>query len=351
MFHTRTVSSAVSDVDLIVIDEAHRAASGSYQTIVYSLPWAKVLGLTATPWRLDGQPLGDTFSAMVVLGQQTELIAEGFLSAPLTYGIPQEKAREMLRGVKGNGEYSQKQLSAAMRKPSLMGDIVEHWKKRADGQRTIVFAVNHEHARALTQRFADAGIKVAYLNTEILAHAERREALLRALKNDDIQVLVNVDALSEGFDCPSVKCIVLARPTKSLTRFLQQCGRGSRPFKGRRVVVLDHAGNCRRFGRPHEDREWSLVEGVTSSGSSKPLTKVCVNEDCLAEIPMGSVQCHECGADQPARARDLSESTGELVLLCASEQAKRKMEDDLRKLAKQKGLSEDWVKKAIRRAA
>lgn len=327
--------------DLIVVDEAHRSAAQTYQDVIDVFPRAKVLGLTATPWRLDGKPLGDTFDAMVSIAGINELIAEGYLARPATYGIPKEKAKALTKGLRrSGGDFSSKLLGERMMRGTLMGDVVAECAKRAEGLPTIVYAASIEHGENLAKRFRKAGFGTAFLSGETPAGA--RAMWLDALKRGEIQVIVNVDVLSEGFDCPPVKCIALCRPTESLTRFLQQAGRASRPFELTKPIILDHAGNCWRFGLPDAEREWSLDEDAVGAGGAAPV-KRCVLESCGFMIPAGFRLCPECGTEQPLEEQERIEINTELELLRATEAERNRMRSVLEKLAGPRGLGRDWV--------
>lgn len=331
----------VPAVDIIVIDEAHRATAASYLRIIEACPKALVLGLTATPERLSGEPLRDVFSDMFVVAQPVELIAEGYIAHTACYGIPKEKAQEILRGVKDGKDFNEEDLGKAMSKQSLMGDIVKECARLAPGAATIVFAVNREHGRALLARFKKSGRTTEYLDGD--TPDSERAGIIDRLESGATEVVVNVDVLSEGFDCPPVKCIALARPTKSLTRFLQQVGRASRPWHRKRPIILDHAGNCWRFGLPEMPRDWSL-DGRENMQGEAPV-RLC--PECEAVIAAGSKKCPECGAEIPLQEREILEQQSELQRLNATVVQKAEMAKRLRVIAKDKGAGEDWVQMVI----
>lgn len=336
----------VEPADLVVVDEAHRIAAKSYQAALDAMPSAWVLGLTATPWRLDGKPLEGVFDHMLVVAGQTELIVDGFIAKPITYGIPRDKARALVAGVRASGgDYESGALGRAMGKRRLMGDIVKECARLAPGERTIVFAVNREHGWALAQRFARVGRSVEYLDGE--TSMGDRAAILQRLAKGITEVVVNVDVLSEGIDVPAVKCIVLARPTRSLTRFLQYVGRAARPYKGKRPIVLDHAGNCWRHGLPDQEREWSLTRPERAHRTGDGPVKQC--PECEAMIPALARECPECGAEQPREEAELQEEQARLerMYLAATEGAA--MAARVRDLARNRGLSDEWADKVITR--
>jgi superfamily II DNA or RNA helicase len=332
------------DVELVVVDEAHRVAAESYQNMLAACPHALVLGLTASPWRLDGAPLGDTFNSMVVMAEAVELIELGYLAQPICYGIPKDKALALTKGLRAGVDFAQGDLGRVMTSRPLMGDILSEWLRHAEGLPTIVFAVNHEHAQALYGRFKAAKVATAYLRDGI-PDAER-DSVLDHLKDGKTTVVVNVDMLSEGYDCPSVQCVVMARPTKSLTRFLQQCGRGSRPHG--KCIILDHAGNCWRFGFPETPRPWSLTRAVPREKSEGAPCKLCVNEDCRMYMPTGCHECPDCGTDQPFVVRGAEARGVQLERLIYTAQQRDRVREVLDQILKARPVAKDFVPKVLK---
>lgn len=341
MFRVRVVPQ----VDLIVVDEAHRVMAQSYRDIIDAQPKAWVLGLTATPWRLDGSPLGDVFCHLHVMAEAVELIDEKFIAGPVVFGVPRDKARAIVGGLKsGRGDYSGKQAErVAMR--YLMGDVVAECARLAPDARTLVFATTRKHGRALAKKFARSGRRTEYLDGD--TPGEDRAGMLKSLQSGETEVIVNVDVLSEGFDCPPVKCIALARPTRSLTRFMQQCGRGSRTFGNKRPIILDHAGNVWRFGLPDSPREWSLDGRVKVAATGDAPVKQCVS--CEALIAAGCGACPECGAEQPMTSRQLRVKRAELERMKRAAAERDGVREALRKIASAKGRPVSWVEQTLER--
>lgn len=298
--------------DLVFIDEAHRALAKSYVTSVLdAYPNAVHIGLTATPCRSDGKPLGTHYSAIVQAITYEQAIAEGYLAAPIVYSSPKPPD---LSGVHTTGgDYNAGELADAMTKAVLMGNIVEHWQKYAAGRRTVVFAAGVEHSRGIVERFLAAGVTAEHLDGTT-AEDERR-AILTRLQAGATQVVSNVGVLCEGWDMPSCKCLVLARPTKSLSLFMQMGGRIFRPWEGVQPIVLDHASNVTRHGLPHMDREWSLEEKLKRAGTGDAPTKEC--PQCMARIAASARTCPHCDVEQKAPdgagQKAIVEEDGELV--------------------------------------
>ena len=247
--------------DLICIDEAHHAASGSYQTLLKNYPDAYVLGLTATPERLDGKGLDSIFHDLLNVATVPELVDSGFLVAPQCMGPSQEAVAQLkaaLSSVKQRGgDYADDQLADAMDSPSLVGDIVSHWQEWGIGQKTIVFAAGVEHSKHIVKQFQSAGIAAAHLDGTM--SLPEREGILNAWRGDEIDVVSNCQILTEGFDFPDLSCCILARPTKSVALYLQMVGRVLRTAPGKSgAIILDHAGNVVEHGPPHIERVWTL---------------------------------------------------------------------------------------------
>jgi len=247
--------------DLVIVDEAHHSAAGQYQTLLANYPDAYVLGLTATPERLDGKGLDGIFHDLLEVATVPELIDSGFLVAPTCLGPSQEMAAQLkatLATVKVRcGDYAEGALGDAMDNATLVGDIVSHWQEWATGQRTIVFAASILHSQHIIQQFQDAGVAAAHLDGGMAT--PERERILAAWRRGDIQVVSNCQILTEGFDFPELSCCILARPTKSVALYLQMVGRVLRTAPGKSgALILDHAGNILEHGPPHINRVWTL---------------------------------------------------------------------------------------------
>ena len=280
--------------EIVFVDEAHRATAKSYQNVAAEYPKAIHLGLTATPYRADGKGLRDAYDDLVVVASPRQLIAEGFLVEPRVFTVP-DSALPDLSGVRmKGGDYDEGALAEAVDRSSLVGNIVEHWQRHAQGLRTVVFAVSVAHSQHIAERFRQAGVAAEHLDgTTPLAE---RDAVLGRLEAGTTQVVSNCGVLCEGWDQPAVKCAVLARPTKSAGLFLQQAGRILRPWNNTRAIILDHGGCALEHGLPQDDREFSL-EAATKrrgkKGAAAPATKIC--PECFAVLAPATRVCPECG--------------------------------------------------------
>lgn len=257
--------------DLIILDECHRANSRSYLSVLANYPEVPVLGLSATPERLDGKGLDDIFEELIVVETVPNLIAAGFLVSPICYGgtVPD------LSGVRiKRGDYDESQVANAMDKPKLIGDIVTNWLRLAQGKLTAVFAASVEHAKHIAQEFLQAGIMAAVVTGD--TPTAERDAIIADWRAGFITVVVNVFVFVEGFDFPALECVVLARPTKSVSLYLQAVGRVMRPAPGKSTaLVLDHAGCVAQLGPPGMDREWSLEGAAKKRDNSAKNLRTC----------------------------------------------------------------------------
>ena len=284
---------------LIVIDEAHHALAETYAEVMNAYPKAKKLGLTATPYRLNGKGFTDLFDTLLCSWSMEKFIAEGRLSLYDYYSIKPDSADQLLidslqkRGA--DGDYQQKELNEVMDvKPSLER-LCLTIKEYVPGKKGIVYAISIQHAEHIAEFYRENGIKAVAISSKTPL-AERQELIGRFKSSslssslnsasDDIEVLVSVDLFSEGFDCPDVEFIQLARPTLSLAKYMQMVGRGLRVAEGKEYcVILDNVGLYKRFGLPSVDRDWqSMFEGRTSL------------ENILQEACM-QVNSHNCRMD------------------------------------------------------
>ncbi len=245
--------------DIVILDEAHRALNATNQTICGWYPDALKLGLTATPWRLDGRGLGALYQTIVAPITMQQAVDASFLLPLRIY----EPERPDLKGLaRSAGDYNQKQLHQRLTEnPKRVGNIVENWIELGESQRGVVFASSVADSLEIVRKFIEAGVRAEHLDGD--THETLRDQILERIASGETQVVSNVDVLVEGYDLPSLGCVTLAKPTLSLTRFLQQVGRGMRPFGEQRYcIVLDHAGCVHRHGDPARERTWSLEDRI-----------------------------------------------------------------------------------------
>lgn len=242
------------EADYIVIDEAHHVGlENTYGKILNEYQNAKVLGVTATPVRLDGKGFDDVFEELITEISVKELIQQGFLSDFDVYSCPVD-----LKGIKIKmGDYNEKQLGERLNNQEIIGDLVSSWVKYAYKKRTIVFAVNVAHSLNIVNRYKEYGAKAAHIDGT--TPKTIRDAIIEKFKNGELDILSNCNIVSEGFDVPACECVQLARPTKSLVLYLQQVGRGLRPFAEKeKAIILDHGNLIDAHGMPDFPFIWTL---------------------------------------------------------------------------------------------
>ena len=280
------------DFDLVFIDEAHRSSAQSYVTHIFERhAKAVIIGLTATPIRGDGKPLGAQFDELVVGAKYSQLIADGFLCEPRGYSTPLLPDLSTVRTTAG--EYNQKDLEEAVNRGALIGDLYTQWAKHPPA-RTVAFAVSVAHSQAIVARFREAGVRAEHLDGTT-PEAER-EAILARLASGETTLVSNVGVLCEGWDLPACKRLILARPTKSRGLYMQMAGRILRPYEGETPIIIDHGGNWDRFGAPHRDYPWSLTAKQSDRTGIAP-SRVC--PECMAHILASYTICPLCGVVQP----------------------------------------------------
>lgn len=345
---------------LLIVDEAHHSVAGSFDRIIRWVEsgGGKIIGLTATPWRLSGEGLDSHYQHMVRGPSVDWLITNGFLSDFRAYA----PAAPDLTGVHTlAGDYVKNEIDQVMKGKAIVAGCVSHWRTYAAGKRTIGFAVSVEHSQMMVAEFVAAGIPAAHIDATTPPHVRRQHILNFATGH--LQVLWNCDLFSEGFDLSAVAgrdvtvdCAIQARPTKSLTMHLQQVGRALRrkPYP---AILIDLCGNLARLGLPDHPHEWTLAgrpkERRGGAGEASPLVRKC--QSCDVMFPITLPSCPHCGTmqQQGGGGRKVDEVAGRLQEVDREqfrrqrlrEQAGAKTLDELIALGKAKGYKnpEAWA--------
>ena len=322
------------DFNFIVVDESHHATSPTYAKIFASYPKAKVLGVTATPIRGDGRGLDSVFQAMHLGPSIKDLIDDGYITEPDTYGPKKMLDLSRVRNVAG--DYDKKQLSDAMDDPHIVGDAIEHYAAICPGVPAVVFAINIKKAEDAAIAFRAAGFRSESIHGKMpLALIRQRIA---ALASGAVQILATCDLVSEGLDLPAIVCAINLRPTKSVGLHIQQAGRALRPMyafgfdlrtrEGRlaaiaagpkpRAIILDHAANCFRHMTVDEPRTWTLAGRKRRGGKSGPTMSLTQCPACLRphkpspKCPHIKPDGTPCGHIYTGQPRELNEVAGTL---------------------------------------
>ena len=279
---------------MIVIDEAHHALAKTYKEMWERFPNAKFLGLTATPCRLNGKGFTDLFDVLVQSWSVPEFISKGRLATYDFVSIKSDGVTQRLidslqkRGA--DGDYQNKEMDMLLNKKPSIERLYRSLEEFGKDRKGIVYAINISHAQKITKLYQEHGVKAIAIDSK--TPATERQQDIEAFKKGDIQVLVNVDIFSEGFDCPDVEFVQLARPTLSLAKYLQMVGRGLRVAKGKKnCVIIDNVGLYRVFGLPSQVWNWNaMFEGKLRVGKKKETPKE--REYFLMNEKQDSIQIH-----------------------------------------------------------
>lgn len=317
---SKRIDTLEFEPELVIIDEAHHALAKTYRILWEKWPEAKFLGLTATPCRMNRNGFNDLFDSLVTSWTIAEFIRKGVLSV-FDYASIQPDSMEQLlidslqkRGA--DGDFQVKEMDELLNKQPSIERLYQSVIQFAEGKKGIVYAISIDHARRIAEHYNHKGIKTIAIDSK--TPRETRRMMVEAFKAGEIQVMVNVDVFSEGFDCPDVEFIQMARPTLSLSKYLQQVGRGLRKSKGKEsCMLIDNVGLCRIFGLPVQTWNWERIFRGESAGKGlRPsLSKnnimyaSCIREDAdQQDIGIGLVISHETLLE---KLSELEQSTSE----------------------------------------
>jgi len=336
--------------DLIILDESHHAAASTWKKLLAFYPEACVIGLTATPARLGGQGLGDVFESLIMGPSVKELIDWGNLS-PYRYYAPPVAADFSDLRVR-YGDYVQSEVALKMDKSEIIGDLVAQYQKLAPNSQAVCYCVSRAHSEHTAEMFRRSGIRALHIDGE--TPRGTRAAAIDEFRNGAIRVLCNVDLVSEGFDLPAMDAVILARPTQSLTLYIQQAMRAMRPDKNnpdKVATIIDHVGNVYRHGLPDEEREWSL-EGKKKRSVARTEFPIKCCPKCFNTHRPAPI-CPLCGHTYAIAEREgPDEKAGELAQVLELEKLRKRQEVGrardvmtLEEIAMRRGYSPRWVQK------
>lgn len=330
-----------------LVHNCHHIAAGSWSKIYEAFPEAFHIGLTATPERLDGTGLKHWFQELINGPSVQWLIQQGFL-APYKIYAPSSVNTEGMHT--RAGDFVTSELQGAVDKPSITGNAIEHYKRLAPGKRAVVFCVSIEHSKHVVDQFKASGVQAEHVDGETDPY--ERDETIRRFKNGQTMVLSNVELFGEGFDLPALEVAILLRPTQSLGLYLQQVGRSLRPMPGKvGAVILDHAGNCARFGLPCDEREWTLEGRARRKSGESDSISVRICPKCFAAQPSGCATCAYCGHQFELKPRSVEQKDGDLSELDIEklrrvrrrEQGGAQSMEDLIELGKQRGYKRPYM--------
>lgn len=299
--------SVLPEPKLIITDENHHCLANTYRKIYDHFPNSRMVGVTATPVRLNGDGLGDVNDKLII-GVSAKWLIENNCLAPYDYYAP---SIVDLSGAKvSRGEFTASSVEKIVLKKAVFGDVISYYRKLADGKQAICYCTSIRHSIEMAAAFNAAGIEAEHIDGET-PKAERDE-VVKKFKGGAIDILCNVDLISEGFDVPDCECAILLRPTQSLTLYIQQAMRCMRYRPGKRAIIIDHVGNYARHGLPDDDREWTLEKKDRSQRAEKSEAAENTVTQCPAcfltfhsknEAREAVRVCPYCGAEIPIKER------------------------------------------------
>jgi superfamily II DNA or RNA helicase len=348
------VRRGLPDVDLLIIDEAHGVAGSKDYRRVMASAKCPVIGLSATPFAKGlgkhyDEMGGALFQGMVIAATIPELITDGYLVDVDVYAPsePDMSACKQSKNAFGEVDFSDADAGRAADKPQLIGDIVTHWKRLAQGTPTVCFASSIAHSKHIVERFLAAGVAAEHI--DCYADEAERAAILHRMETGHTLVVSNVGILAEGWDFPACRTMILARPTRSLTRYIQMAGRVLRPHHSKvRALILDHSGTVTRLGLPTDDFPLELDDGTprpagTVTERESPLPKACSSCSYLKSTHT----CPQCGFAPERQAAAVPVKAGDLVRVTKKPKSakigKQEFYSQLLYVAQYQGYEAGWV--------
>jgi len=318
---------ALPPAALVIIDESHHATAKTYRQIIESCPDAYILGVTATPCRTDGSGFDDLFDALVSVTNPRELIEQGHLCDYKLIASPNAISTKDIRSTAG--DFNNRELADSVDVVELAGNLIGAYKLYAIAKKCVVFAINCNHSKAIAKRYRASGIPAEHLDGE--TPDEERKAVIERFRTGETLVLCNVNIVTEGFNLPNIEAVQIARPTKSLSLWLQMVGRGLRTAEGKEhTLIIDHTDNFARLGMPDANHIW-LLEGVIVAKEKlkrKRNNQIEREEDLLEIVEAESITLQEVTAIDVEKLR-LQEELKNL--------------DKLFEIASQKSYQQSWV--------
>lgn len=342
-----------TDVDLIIIDEAHLSEAKSYRKVCEYYNCRRVL-FTATPARLDGKPL--TLADTLITGiTANELIKMGAISDYDYYAPDLNINTDNVDMVAG--EYNNGQLSELMCQSAIYGDILKYYCTLGENRQAIAYCTSVKHSEQTAKMFNDNGISAVSIDGSM--SQKERNKKMDMFRNGKVQILCNCNLISEGVTLPNASVALLLRPTMSLPLFIQQACRVLTPVEGKRAVIIDYVNNVQRHGLPTDNHEWSLSKSVEKRKQHNDDGTLSIRQcsECFRCFKTAN-KCPYCGYEYEVKGRELKAvKEVELKKIEAIEKAEQEKQKklarmevgqcrtiaDLQKIAKERGYAPGWV--------
>lgn len=304
--HVRRRNRSFIKADLVIVDEAHLSTTKTWHLDHYMETDARIIGLTATPARKNGKGLGEFFDLIIPAPSIKQLTNMKLLADAKYYAPAPIDYLDLGSVPKRAGDYAPTELGKRMQNPRYVGDLVLHWQKFAQGRPTLIFCVDVKASKMTRDKFEEAGIACGHLDGK--TPKEEREETLAKFRSGELQILTNCQLFCYGLDIPEISCVVMARPTLSITMHLQMLGRGLRTAPGKdHLLVLDHAGNIHTHGFADEKRKWTLQNGGEPLEMTYSNVKEIQKITCAAcaHIYHPQPECPNCGHRYEIQGRDV----------------------------------------------
>lgn len=305
----QTVSRRLDDIpepEVIITDECHHSTANTYRKIYDKFPNALKLGFTATPIRLNKGGLGEVYQDLITSVSTKWLIDNHYLAPYKYYSVKLADTSGLhIR----SGEYKADEVACLMQNKEIYGETITQWEKLAKGRKTIVYCASVEASKMTADEFSNAGYISCSLDGTTPEN-ERRDVMER-FRNGEIQILCNCDLFGEGLDVPDCECVVLLRPTQSLTLYIQQSMRSMRYMPDKTAIIIDHVGNCYLHGLPDDDRKWTLE----SKQNQETTVKIRECPNCYAVYAPTLSKCPYCKYEAVKEVRHSSKKTIEIDLV------------------------------------
>jgi superfamily II DNA or RNA helicase len=332
----------VTKPDLIIIDENHHSPSGSYLKVLEQFKDVYKVGVTATPIRLDGTGMQLVNDKLIESVTAKWLIENKYLSPARLFSAPLANF-DMVKQSKG--DFDAKASELLMDKSCIYGDIIKTYNDKASGKKAIAYCVTVEHSKNTAQAFNNAGISAE--SVDGTTPTKIRDEAIQNFRDGKIQILCNCELFGEGLDIPDCECVILLRPTQSLTLYIQSSMRCMRYKEGKEAIILDHVANNARHGLPWIDREWTLEGKKKVKKQKKEDCNIWTCEKCFYtwEKEEGR-NCPLCGEELSLNQRKLEEQREiELVEMNEKMHSKERKEyrEKLKKIQLKKGYKKGWV--------
>lgn len=339
---------------LIITDETHHSLAKTYRDIYKHYSDVPRIGFTATPWRMNGKGFRDVYDSMVMGPSVKWLISNKYLAPFKYYSVNLVNSDKLKKS--STGDYTNKSMDEAVGK-TIFGDVINTYKKVANGQQAIVYAHSVEYSQIVANSFNQAGINARHVDAK--TPSTKREQIMTDFKAGKIKIICNVDLISEGFNVPDCSTVILLRPTASLVLFVQQSMRSMRYKLGKVATIIDHVANYSRFGLPDDDFDWTLDDREKKRNGRKddaPAIKTC--DRCFRVVPAQSKICPFCGFEFEIEATEMKEDKnakiekiGEFKMVADYKNVKygkmkvsdAKNVEDLYAIAKAKGYKPGWA--------